>query len=439
LSFLEKQPGCEKRLRSATKQAGGFMSGSLFRREALEAHSERAYGGPLLAQPLSLKLVTAASVAIATLLVIFAALGGYTRKAHVTGYLAPSAGLIKIYAPEAGTLVEKRVVEGQRVAKGEALFVVSMDRGTRHTAEAQAAAMEKLREKRRSLESERAKQSLLGNIEAQALRERIGKLQAEIAQLNREIVIQRRRLDNSGKMAARYRELARAKFVSEVQAQQKDDELLDQQAKLQALLRARVSLERDVGAARSELSAADLRTDKENAAIERSIASVEQELMEYESRRTVVISAPSDGMVSAILGEPGQVVQPSAPLASLLPRDAKLEAQLLVPSRAIGFIALNQTVALRYQAFPYQRFGSHRGRVKEIAKTLISPAEANLPVALREPVYRVIVALEVQSVQAYAQIIPLQAGMLLDADIWLDRRRLYEWAFDPIYSTTARL
>jgi multidrug efflux pump subunit AcrB len=39
-------------------------------------------------------------------------------------------------------------------------------------------------------------------------------------------------------------------------------------------------------------------------------------------------------------------------------------------------------VALRYQAFPYQRFGSHKGEVKEIAKTLIRPNEVDIPVSL---------------------------------------------------------
>jgi len=33
----------------------------------------------------------------------------------------------------------------------------------------------------------------------------------------------------------------------------------------------------------------------------------------------------------------------------------------------------------------------------------------------------------------------LQAGMTLDADVRLDRRRLIEWLFDPLLSVTGRI
>jgi membrane fusion protein len=29
--------------------------------------------------------------------------------------------------------------------------------------------------------------------------------------------------------------------------------------------------------------------------------------------------------------------------------------------------------------------------------------------------------------------------MLLDADIWLERRKLYEWVLDPLYSVLGRV
>ena len=58
---------------------------------------------------------------------------------------------------------------------------------------------------------------------------------------------------------------------------------------------------------------------------------------------------------------------------------------------------------------------------------------------LPEPAYRVTVALDLQSVKAYGQDFALQAGMLLDANIWLDRRKLYQWLLDPLYSVLGRV
>jgi membrane fusion protein len=132
-------------------------------------------------------------------------------------------------------------------------------------------------------------------------------------------------------------------------------------------------------------------------------------------------------------------VEPNTPLLSLLPSGARLQAQLLVPTRAAGFIRPGQEVALRYRAYPYQRFGHHLGRVTEVGRSVIQPNEISLPVPVQEAVYRVTVALPLQQVRAYGQAMPLQSGMALDADIRVDRRRLIEWVFDPLLSISGRL
>ena len=124
---------------------------------------------------------------------------------------------------------------------------------------------------------------------------------------------------------------------------------------------------------------------------------------------------------------------------SILPAGAELEAYLLVPTRAAGFIRTAQTVALRYQAFPYQRFGHYLGEVREVGRTIIQPNEASIPVQVQEPVYRVTVRLPRQHVVAYGQSLALRSGMLLDADVWIDRRRLIEWIFDPLLSVAGRV
>jgi len=164
-----------------------------------------------------------------------------------------------------------------------------------------------------------------------------------------------------------------------------------------------------------------------------------QQLTEADSRRAVVLTASADGTVTTILAEVGQTVNPGAPLLSILPQGAALEAELLVPTRAAGFIKPGQSVALRYQAFAYQRFGHHQGEVLRVGRSVIQPNETTVPMAVSEPVYRVTVRLPAQQMQAYGQAMSLQAGMAVDADIWLDRRRVIEWLFDPLLSITGRV
>jgi membrane fusion protein len=415
------------------------MRHALFRQEALDFHREKLLGDVVLVRPLSVSLLTSAAVCIALTVVGFAFWGEYTRKAHVTGYLEPNKGLIKVYTPQAGTLIEKHVTEGQAVKQGDVLFVVSSERSSRETPEAQATAMAQLRRRRESLQEELAKQGDIDRLQFFTMQDRVRRLDAELVHLTAELQLQEQRVASAADMAQRYRLLVAKSLAPEIQAQQKREELLDQQSKLHSLQRSRLALEGELHTLKRELASSDLKAKNQRAAIDRNISALDQELTEYESRRQVVITAPSDGVVTTILGVQGQNITPTTPLLSLLPAGTVLEAHLLVPSRAMGFIAPRQTVAIRYQAFPYQRFGSAQGRIKEISKTLITPQEVALPVPLHEPVYRVTVALAAQTVTAYGAEMPLQAGMVLDADIWLDKRRLLEWVFDPLYSITGRL
>jgi membrane fusion protein len=415
------------------------MRPDLFRREALDFNREKSLGDVMLVRPIAFSLLTLLAVVFAAAVIVFACSAEYTRKTHVAGYLSPDKGLIKVYAPQAGTLIEKHVKEGQEVKQGDTLFVLSTERSSRNGVETQAAAIAKLKQRRTSLENELAKQGTIDTIQVQSTQERIRGMEGELEQLRGEAGIQQQRVSSARETLARYRKLMNSQFVSAAQAQQKNEELLEQQARLQALLRARTVLERDINTLRHDLTSTDMRATNQRSAIERDIASLEQELMEYEARRTIVITAPGDGTVTAILAERGQSTQAQSALLSILPTGATLEAQLLVPSRAIGFIAAHQVVAIRYQAFPYQRFGSHRGRITEISRTLITGLDTQLPLVPQEPVYRVTVALDMQSVKAYSKEIALQSGMLLDADIWLDHRRIIDWVFDPLLSVTKKV
>ena len=59
--------------------------------------------------------------------------------------------------------------------------------------------------------------------------------------------------------------------------------------------------------------------------------------------------------------------------------------------------------------------------------------------AQSEPVYRVRLELDKQTVRTYGNVMPLRSGMLVDASVKLERRKLYEWVLEPIFSISGRL
>jgi len=415
------------------------MTTTLYRPEAIAHQQEVKMGDAFHAHTSRLLWLTSLMVVLAMAVAGYLAWGEYTRKARVSGFLAPTSGMIKVYTPYVATVSKRHVQEGQRVKQGEVLFVLSSEQASLENDDAQAAAIESIVARRASLFEELEQQDELNRIQWQDMHSQKQNLESEIDQLDQAIRVQQQRVSVATQTLNKFRRLYDEHYVSEVQWQEKQELTLAQKALLQNLKRDRATLDRELGILRSDIESGRYQFARQRSELDRLISSTEQQLTEYRAKRSIVVRAPTSGTITAILLQEGQVANVQSPLLSILPTDARLQVNLLVPSRAIGFIQPGQSVALRYQAFPYQRFGLQSGEVREISRTLIKPGEADFPITLSEPAYRVIVQPEQQSFRAYARDIPLQAGMLLDADIELDKYSLIEWVFDPLYSLAGAL
>jgi membrane fusion protein len=282
------------------------------------------------------------------------------------------------------------------------------------------------------------KQDTVLRADEAALRQRIHDSKAERAQLEREIATRQERLRLNMENLQRYRTLAKDDIISVSELHGHEEDNLDQRVQLETQQRSLISLRKDISSMESDLRTAPLKASNTLAAIERNIADIEQQTVDNEAHREIVVPAQADGIVTAVLVEPGQIVTLTTPLLGLLPGGSKFEARLYVPSSAIGFIKVGNGVLLRYQAFPYQKFGQYSGKIKEISRTALSPAELQLISTAQETLFRVTVALDSQTVMAYGERISLQDGMLLEADVMVDTRKLYEWVLEPLYSLSGK-
>jgi membrane fusion protein len=164
------------------------------------------------------------------------------------------------------------------------------------------------------------------------------------------------------------------------------------------------------------------------------LATTEQRIAEITLRRAYVIRAPAAGRISTLRATVGQFADPRRPLMEIIPNESVLQAELFVPARAIGFVEPGQEVRILYEAFPYQQFGTYRGRVNNVSQTMLTKSDVSGPIDLKEPAYRVTAALDRSNIDAYGKRIPLQADMLLRADIILEKRSFMSWFLDPLLS-----
>ena len=416
------------------------MPGSIFRQESEEARSNRWLGRVVLIRPVSFAFICLFAIAFTVALVAFFAFGEYTRKARVTGVLAPIEGVSRILAQQSGIVESVNAREGERVDKDMPLIVIGDARAGRAQQEFGASLLARLDERKRALSRQRAYAVDAMEAERVSYGLRRAGLARELEAIDLEIATQSRRAALAADAVGRATKLGAIGFLPRSTLDRERDAELEQQARLEELRRSRLALAREARGVELEADGALSRNRAQVASIDNQLAALGQERLERELQFHAAIVAPSAGTVATVLVEPGQMVVAGTALATLIPANARLEAQLYAPSRSIGFVHEGQDVLLRYLAYPYQKFGMHHANVVAVSKNPMLPGDLGFtPIdGTREPVYRIKAQIDAQAIQAYGKLEPLQAGMQVEADILLDRRRLIEWIFEPLLGLAGR-
>ena len=395
------------------------MNAPLFRPEVVQARRQDWLGRISLAQPMPVwvgaMFALLAAGAVACLLLF----GEYAHRSRVGGQLVPDLGVSTVVAPTSGMVGRMTVEEGASVARDQALVRIDLPRVAASGADAHTGIGRGLDD--RDSSSAQLAQAQLAQlaVQEQGQHRQLAMLRTELGQVRAGIATRDAQVRLGRETADRYREVAASGYVSVVQVRQQEQAMLEMLNARQVLERQATALAREIAGLEQALAGLPAQREAIEATARREHALLAQERYRHEADGGVLVKAPLAGLVAHRFVEPGQAVQAGQPLLSLLPEGARLQAQLQVPSRAIGFIRPGDRVRLRYQAYPFQKFGHQGGRVARISRSAVPPV-AGAPSS--EPHYRILVALDRQDVLAYGRPEPLRPGMLLEADILGERR-----------------
>ncbi|EPT8505283.1 toxin secretion, membrane fusion protein [Vibrio parahaemolyticus] len=412
---------------------------SLFRQQAVDAQKQRLYGSISLAQPASIYGVALVLCMIVVMIAVFLFVSEYTRKETVRGYLVPEKGVLKTYASRAGTIEQLHVSEGELVLKGQPLATLVLRQGTSSGAQLSQVVVEQYKLQLLSLVAELKIQDEIEQKELQRVKQAIKDVDAKLVAYNELMQIAEDKLSLQENKLRQQDRLFNDGYLSLSEYQDKQQQSLTLKQELHNARTSVINLRAERNSLLAQLALLPSEYALKRSNIERQQADLQRVISETETNYRYVIEAPESGVVAAIPVVEGEFIASSRPLLTLLPENAVLVAELLMPTRSSGFMEVGHTAKLRFDAFPYQRFGSITSEVVRIDKSLVVDGEADLPFQLTEPVYRVRTKLSRQQVVAYGEAFPLKAGMLFEADIILDKRSLIEWILDPIYSLKGRL
>lgn len=413
----------------------------LFRSEVVQARQDAWLGDVLSVKPVSMAMLVCSMLVAAATLVGYAVWGQYTRKFHASGYVVPLGGIVKVAAPQSGVVSRILVAEGQQVEAGQTLAVLSAERAIA-SGNAVAEVQKQLALRAVAMRQERARvEEIYGN-QYQSLLGRIGNQRSELVHADTALKLQAERVALAERMIEAQRRLQRDGFLSELALQQKEQERMSEIATLENLKRSRSALQREADTSESDKAALAAKRDNELSAVDRNLAALEQDRIENETRRELLLQASESGTVTGLLVDAGKLVAANQVLMNVLPSGAKLQANVYLPSRAAGFVHVGTQALVRYQAFPYQKFGSHKARLSKLARVAVQAAELPYPPpagALSTDLFYVAtLELDRQAIMAYGRQEPLQAGMAFDVSLELDKRTLIEWIFEPVFSVSGK-
>jgi membrane fusion protein len=410
----------------------------LFRQEVYAAQLEQLQGTILLARPPAMWAKVGVAVSAAVALVIFAIFGSYTRRETVSGNIASDLAVAKVYPSVEGTVVKRLVSEGQHVRTGQTLFILSTETNRPTKGGAESAIAQQLALRVQELQGERARRQEIYTESYRALKDKVRTLGESLEQARAEARLQAMKVLVAERSVGRLRGLAAEGFIPATQLDDREADLLSEKAKLAEDERNATDASTDLDATRSQLENAPLDEKNQLSQLDRQISELEEQDISNDTHREVAVTSQIDGIATTPLTDAGDVVSPATLLTSVEPADTRMEAYLYLPSRAIGFVKPGVPVNIRYDAFPYQKFGQYGGRVTEVSRIALPPGVLKETGDAREDLYRVTVALDAQEVRANGETLRLQDGMKLEADLMLETRKIYEWMLEPLYSLTGR-
>jgi len=414
------------------------VSVTLFRQQAIDHQRLRIWGEVALALPASYALMTSFVAVSLVAALLFISTQTYARKEHAAGFLRPTGGIARIVPPRAGTITEVAVTEGQHVERDAPLLTVTDAVTSEHGENIDAAKCDELREQRDRLKQQIALERDKATIEAQRLQAQIDGGNQQIAELQLQRAIQVDRIEIARQQLSGAVELNSKGYLSKVELRRRQDTYLSERESHSVLVRDQAAKQAELTGLQDTLRQLPVGTAQRVAQLEANIAEVDTHLKEIEGQSGYQLRAPVAGRVSALQASIGKTADPRMPVLSIVPDDDFLEAELLVPARAIGFVAPSQTVQISYDTFPFGQFGFARGTVRSVSRTLLKPEELAGPVQLRDPSYPVYVALDRQTIRAHGIELPLEPDLQLQAEIVSERRSLLAWILDPVLSVWKR-
>ncbi|HBZ2043993.1 TPA: HlyD family efflux transporter periplasmic adaptor subunit, partial [Klebsiella pneumoniae] len=214
-----------------------------------------------------------------------------------------------------------------------------------------------------------------------------------------------------------------------------------QQSAYQSLVSQKMQLESQITQLNSDkvTKAADF--DNQISSQYNQTNDYKNQLIESNANGNLIVKATADGRIESLSATQGQTVDNGSSLAQIKPiGNVEYYLILWLPNNSIPYLKIGDSINIRYDAFPADKFGQFPGEIISISSMPASRQEMseytnvnNGSTQQELALYKAIVKIKDKEFSYKGKTLSLSNGLKAQAVVFLEERPLYMWMFTPIY------
>ena len=419
------------------------MLKNIYRKEAIEYKKIHWKGKALLLAGIPAWLVTLLASLFLIALVLSLIFCTFTQRIDVRGEVITLPHSVNVFAPQQGFVVNQHVKVGDIVNKGQPLYELDVSRNTIN-GNVSAAQIEVINEKIANAEDIIIKLTRNKAETLTALDKQIKTTSASLAETNRMLATTQVGLNKMHTNLSSYDKYLKDGLITKDQYNYQHSLYFQQQSAYQSLVTQKMQLESQLTQTNSDkiTKAADF--DNQISSQHNQINDYKNQLVESNANGNLIIKATTNGKIESLAVTKGQMVENGSSLAQIKPTgDIEYYLILWLPNNTIPYVKPGDTINIRYDAFPADKFGQFPGKVISISSVPASRQEmaeytnVNNGTSQQElALYKAIIKIKDKTFNYNGKTLTLSNGLKAQAVVFLEERPLYMGMFTPFYKMT---
>ncbi|HBX6160937.1 HlyD family secretion protein [Klebsiella pneumoniae] len=416
------------------------MNNKIYRTEAIEYKRHHWRGKALLLAGLPAWLIVLLSTLFLIALIVAVIFCKFTQRIDVKGEVITLPHSINVFSPQQGFIIKQYVKIGDLVKKNQPLYEIDVSRNT-SSGNVSAAQVESINEKIYNSEEiikklvHNKKQTL--NALNEQLKTSTDSLKVTIRMLQNTQAGLKKMHDN----LASYDKYLSDGLITKDQYNYQHSLYFQQQSAYQSLVSQKMQLESQITQLNSDkvTKAADF--DNQISSQYNQTNDYKNQLIESNANGNLIVKATADGRIESLSATQGQTVDNGSSLAQIKPiGNVEYYLILWLPNNSIPYLKIGDSINIRYDAFPADKFGQFPGEIISISSMPASRQEMseytnvnNGSTQQELALYKAIVKIKDKEFSYKGKTLSLSNGLKAQAVVFLEERPLYMWMFTPIY------